>query len=65
MIRLLGAINPPQAAAAEAVSTFDALRRVLGEEVRSGLDVPPRDNTSMDGYALRCADLAAAGSRSR
>ena len=34
---------------------------MLGEDVRSGLDVPPADNTSMDGYAMRCADVPAAG----
>jgi molybdopterin molybdotransferase len=45
----------------EAVSTFDALGRVLAESVCSTLDVPPEDNTAMDGYALRCADVAQAG----
>ena len=40
----------------EQVSTFDALGRVLAHDLRSGLDVPPADNTSMDGYALRVAD---------
>jgi molybdopterin molybdotransferase len=47
--------------ATESVSTFDALGRVLAAEVLSTLDVPPEDNTSMDGYALRSADLAVAG----
>jgi molybdopterin molybdotransferase len=45
----------------ERVSTFDALGRVLAEGVRSGLDVPPADNTAMDGYALRTADVPEAG----
>ena len=45
----------------EEVSTFDALGRVLAERVLSGLDVPPADNTSMDGYALRAADVPQAG----
>jgi molybdopterin molybdotransferase len=45
----------------ETVSTFDALGRVLADEVRSSLDVPPADNTSMDGYALRAADVSAPG----
>ena len=45
----------------EEVSTFDALHRVLAEDVYSALDVPPADNTSMDGYALRAADVPAAG----
>jgi molybdopterin molybdotransferase len=47
--------------ATETVSTFEALGRVLAEDVRSALDVPPADNTSMDGYALRAADVPAAG----
>ena len=42
-------------------STFDALGRVLAADVVSLLDVPPADNTSMDGYALRAADVPAAG----
>ncbi len=44
----------------ETVSTFDADGRVLAQEVVSALQVPPQDNSSMDGYALRCADVAAA-----
>jgi molybdopterin molybdotransferase len=46
---------------AETVSTFDALGRTLAVEVRSPMDVPPADNSSMDGYALRVADVAEAG----
>jgi molybdopterin molybdotransferase len=45
----------------EVVSTFDALGRVLAADVLSTLNVPPQDNTSMDGYALRVADVTAAG----
>jgi molybdopterin molybdotransferase len=48
-------------AQSDAVSTFDGLGRVLAVEVRSALDVPPADNSSMDGYALRAADAAQAG----
>jgi molybdopterin molybdotransferase len=57
--RLLGAVAP--LADIETLSTFDALGRVLRQDVRSALDVPPQDNTSMDGYALRSADVPAAG----
>jgi molybdopterin molybdotransferase len=46
----------------ESVSTFDALGRVLAADVVSAIDVPPQDNSSMDGYALRAADVAPAGS---
>jgi molybdopterin molybdotransferase len=61
--RLLGAIRP--LAETEDVSTFDALGRVLADDVRSALDVPPADNTSMDGYALRSADVPQAGTMLR
>jgi molybdopterin molybdotransferase len=42
--------------ALETVSTFDADGRVLAQDLISGLNVPAHDNSSMDGYALRCAD---------
>ena len=45
----------------ETVATFDALGRVLQRDLVSTLDVPPADNTSMDGYAMRAADVPAAG----
>ncbi len=45
----------------EVVSTFEALGRVLAADVLSGLNVPPEDNTSMDGYVLRAADVPVAG----
>lgn len=45
----------------EAVSTFDADRRVLAQDVVSALDVPGFDNSAMDGYALRCADVPTSG----
>ena len=38
-----------------------ALGRVLAEDVMSPLDVPSHDNSAMDGYALRFADLKPAG----
>lgn len=44
----------------EVVSTFDADGRVLAQDLVSGLDVPAHDNSSMDGYAVRCADWASA-----
>ena len=46
---------------AEDVPTLQAWGRVLAEDVHSGLDVPPADNSSMDGYAVRLADVPAAG----
>ncbi|HQY28150.1 MAG TPA: molybdopterin molybdotransferase MoeA [Burkholderiaceae bacterium] len=52
-----------QAAPVDGVETVDtaaASGRVLAADIRSTLDVPPRDNTQMDGYAVRRADLAGA-----
>jgi molybdopterin molybdotransferase len=57
--RLLGAVVP--LSEIETLSTFDALGRVLRTDVRSAIDVPPQDNTSMDGYALRCGDVLSPG----
>lgn len=45
----------------EMVSTFDAVGRVLAQVQRSSINVPPLDNSSMDGYAVRCADVPAVG----
>ncbi len=45
----------------EKVDTFDALGRVLARGVVSALDVPPADNSAMDGYLVRAADVPAAG----
>lgn len=46
---------------ADTVATFDADGRVLLHSATSPLQVPPQDNSAMDGYALRCADMAAPG----
>jgi molybdopterin molybdotransferase len=53
---LLGAARP--IAEVEMVSTLQANGRVLAADQRSQLDVPPADNTQMDGYAVRAADCA-------
>jgi molybdopterin molybdotransferase len=45
----------------QTVPTMQALGRVLAQDVVSPIQVPPADNTSMDGYALRAADVAEAG----
>jgi molybdopterin molybdotransferase len=59
--RLLAAVAPLPANAHQTLSTFDALGRVLQHDLLSSLDVPPQDNASMDGYALRCADVPTVG----
>ncbi len=45
----------------DSVATWDADGRVLAADAVSPLHVPPQDNSAMDGYALRCADVPAAG----
>ncbi len=45
----------------ERVAIRDALDRVLAADVLSPVDVPGHDNSAMDGYALRFADLAPSG----
>ena len=43
---------------AETVSLPDALDRVLAEDIVSPIDLPPFDNSAMDGYAIHCEDSA-------
>ena len=45
----------------ETVPTFDADGRVLAADLVSPLHVPAHDNSAMDGYAVRCADVTQAG----
>ena len=45
---------------AERVDILSARGRVLAQDIVSGLDVPPLDNSAMDGYAVRHADVATA-----
>jgi molybdopterin molybdotransferase len=45
--------------AVENVSLFEAYGRVLAHDVISPFSVPPHDNSAMDGFALRSADLRA------
>jgi len=40
------------------VTTFDGDGRALARDIVSALHVPPQDNSAMDGYAVRCADVA-------
>ena len=46
----------------EALPLVEALGQVLAEDIRAPLDVPPADNSAVDGYAVRGADLAPRGS---
>ncbi len=60
MQRLLAAVQPltGYASGIEDVATLEADGRVLAQALVSALHVPPQDNSSMDGYAVRLADLS-------
>ena len=57
LARVLAAVPAPTS---ENVSLNEAAGRVLAERIRSPLDLPSFDNSAMDGYALRAADVASA-----
>lgn len=57
--RILDSIAP--LSGAERLAIRQALGRVLLNDVISPIDVPPRTNSAMDGYAVRGADLPQAG----
>jgi len=57
--RLLSQVGP--LGRTESVTTPLARGRVLAQDLVSPLDVPPYDNSAMDGYAMRAADVAALG----
>ena len=46
----------------EEVPALEATNRVLARSQRSTMDVPPMDNSAMDGYAIRLSDLATGNS---
>ncbi|MBU3055270.1 gephyrin-like molybdotransferase Glp [Pseudomonas indica] len=58
---LLGRVSGPPPI--ERVALADALDRVLAEPILAPADVPAWNNSAMDGYALRAADLPPQGGR--
>lgn len=58
--RLLGFVEPLPS---EDVALDDALGRTLSEAAVSPLDLPPWDNTAMDGYAVHSADVTGASAQ--
>jgi molybdopterin molybdotransferase len=46
----------------EKVSILDALGRVISEDIQANRDIPPLDNSAMDGYALKYEDVQKASS---
>jgi molybdopterin molybdotransferase len=47
----------------ELVAVGAALGRVLAEDVQAAFDVPPTDNSAVDGYAVRSEDIPRSGAR--
>jgi molybdopterin molybdotransferase len=46
------------------VPILEARGQALAQDVKSGINVPPLDNSAMDGYAVRAADTAGASATS-
>jgi molybdopterin molybdotransferase len=59
--RILAAIQPLPW---ESVELNAAAGRILAEDVVSPIDLPAFDNSAMDGYAVRAADVSSAGAES-
>ena len=55
--QILTTINP---LGLEKINLLNALGRVMGEDVAAGRNIPPKDNSAMDGYALRFKDTLGA-----
>ncbi len=51
----------PRVEAVERLALRSALGRVLAHDIVSSFNVPAHDNSAMDGYALRGADLSSTG----
>ena len=58
----LAGAGPGREGAVETLALEQALGRTLAEDVAAAHALPPFDASAMDGYALRAADLSAAGS---
>jgi molybdopterin molybdotransferase len=61
LTRVLAGVAP---LAAVELPLAEVLGLALAEDVRAGLDLPGFDNTAMDGYAVRAADVAGASAES-
>jgi molybdenum cofactor synthesis domain len=57
--RIISAIEPLQET--ETLELFGVLGKILAGDVISPINVPPRANSAMDGYALNGSDLPGAG----
>lgn len=55
--RILGSVSR---LGLEKVDILNALGRILGEDIYADMDIPPKDNSAMDGYAVRSIDTQGA-----
>ncbi|HDR1865141.1 molybdopterin molybdotransferase MoeA [Pasteurella multocida] len=58
LTQMLAMLPTPDCAQAEQLPLQHAVNRICAEDIISPLNVPSFDNSAMDGYALRLADLA-------
>jgi molybdopterin molybdotransferase len=58
--RILNTIHP---LGLEKVSLLDTLGRVIGEDILASRPIPPKNNSAMDGYALRWEDTRGASQK--
>jgi molybdopterin molybdotransferase len=63
LAQLLAGATP--VAEVEQVPTMEAAGRVLAAAQTSSMDVPPMDNSAMDGYAIRISDLSSSSTKLR
>lgn len=59
-LQLLAAVQQPLQKT-EVIPVSHVLGRILAENIYAIVDVPPQDNSAMDGFAVRCADIPAHG----
>jgi molybdenum cofactor synthesis domain-containing protein len=52
-------LDQVQTLGSESVAIEQAHRRILAEDVRADMDLPPFDRARMDGYAVRSSDVSA------
>ncbi len=55
--RILDSITP---LGMEKATLLDALNRVIGEDICASRDIPPKDNSAMDGYAVKAKETKGA-----
>jgi molybdopterin molybdotransferase len=61
LAQVLGSVTP---LGIERIPLRQAAGRIVAEEIRSDREIPAFDNSAMDGYAVRAADVAGASDRS-